>query len=130
MRSITFLTAFLVVVAVAALVFLSSPSTATAQDKKQEIDQLPTPVGGIQAIAKVLKYPEAARRDSVQGTVFVEATVAKDGTVKKAVAQKGVREDLDKAAIEAIRSVKFTPGMHKGEPVEAIVTIPIAFRLK
>ena len=77
----------------------------------------------------MLKYPKTARRDSVEGTVFVEATVAKDGTVTKAVLQKGVREDVDKAAVDAIRAVKFNPGMHKGQPVEAIVTIPIAFRL-
>lgn len=100
------------------------------QDAKQQIDQLPMPVGGVEAIAKALKYPESARADSLQGTVYVQATVDVEGKVVKAIAQKGVREDLDKAAVEAIKKVKFKPGMHKGKAVEAIVTIPIAFRLK
>lgn len=118
--------------AAAITVWAQTPEAGTkpSQDTKQEIDQLPMPVGGVEAIAKALKYPKTARADSVQGTVYVEATVDVEGKVVKAVAQKGVREDLDKAALEAVKKVKFKPGMHKGKPVEAIVTIPIAFRLK
>lgn len=99
-----------------------------SQDK--QIDEQPALVGGPAALAKVLVYPQAARRDSVQGVVYVEATVDKEGNVVKAVVLKGVREDLNNASIEAVRSVKFTPGKHKGKPVEAIVTIPISFKLK
>lgn len=102
--------------------------SATAQDKK--IDELPTLLGGPTALAKALTYPAAARKDSVQGIVYVEATVDKEGNVTKAVVVKGVREDLDKASIEAVRSMKFTPGKHNGKPVEALVTIPISFKLK
>ena len=100
------------------------------QNKKQDVDKLPFPVGGVEAIAKQLKYPDTARKDSVQGVVYVEATVDIEGNVTKAIAQKGVRDDLNAAAVEAIKKVKFIPGTHEGKPVEAIVTIPVAFRLK
>jgi TonB family protein len=105
---------------------------AVPQDpaKKSKIDQLPFPVGGVEALAKLIKYPQSARKDSIQGIVHVEATVDQEGRVVKAVAVKSVREDLDKAAIAAVTSVMFTPGMHEGKPVEAIVTIPIKFKLK
>lgn len=99
-----------------------------AQDK--QLDQQPFPVGGVEAIGKAVKYPESARKDSVQGIVYVEATVDQAGNVIKAVALKGVRADLDKAAVDAIKSIKFKPGMHEGKPVEAVVTVPIAFKLK
>jgi len=105
----------------------SLPGTLS-QDK--QIDEQPTLVGGPAALAKALRYPETARKDSLQGIVYVEATVDKDGNVVKATILKGVREDLDKASIEAVSSVKFTPGKHKGKAVEAIVTIPISFKLK
>jgi len=105
-----------------------SSSAKPAQDK--QIDEQPTLVGGAAALAKALTYPETARKDSLQGIVYVEATVDKDGNVVKTTVLKGVREDLDKASIEAVKRVKFTPGKHKGKPVEAIVTIPISFKLK
>lgn len=105
-----------------------SSSEKRPQDK--QIDEQPALVGGPAAIAKALTYPETARKDSLQGIVYVEATVDKDGNVVKATVVKGVREDLDKASIEAVRSVKFTPGKYKGKPTEAIVTIPISFKLK
>ena len=122
----------LLVLGAASTVLAASARVAqqVSQDKEKQIDQLPFPVGGIEAIAKVVKYPATARKDSVQGVVHVEATVDEEGNVVKAVALKSVRQDLDKAAIDAVKSVKFKPGMHKGKTVVAIVTIPISFKLK
>lgn len=100
------------------------------QSKEKQLDEQPTLLGGSAAIAKALTYPAAARKDSIQGIVYVEATVDKEGNVVRTVVLKGVREDLDKASMDAIKSVKFTPGKYKGKPVEAIVTIPINFKLK
>ncbi len=33
-------------------------------------EQMPQPVGGLQAIYKNIKYPDAAKRDGVQGKVY------------------------------------------------------------
>ena len=114
----------------ASLALSQTEKTHPKPSQEKQVEQLPFPVGGVEAIQKILKYPESARKDSVQGVVYVEATVDREGKVISAVATKGVREDLDKAAVQAIKSITFKPGMHKGKPVEAIVTIPISFKLK
>jgi TonB family protein len=125
-------------IVIIALLLAAATAVTTGQTEKappqkgqdKQLEQQPFPVGGVEAIGKAVKYPEAARKDSVQGVVYVEATVDQEGNVIKAVALKGVRADVDKAAVDAVKSIKFKPGMHEGKPVEAIVTVPIAFRLK
>ncbi|RPH93864.1 energy transducer TonB [candidate division KSB1 bacterium] len=80
--------------------------------------------GGIQ-----VTYPESAKKDSVQGTVYVKMTVTPDGKATEVHIEKGVRKDLDDAAMEAVRSVKWKPAEQKGKPIECSIVLPIKFKL-
>jgi TonB family protein len=97
------------------------------------VETLPEPIGGIAAIQQNVKYPEAAKRAGIQGTVFVEAFLDEKGNVVDLRIIRGVAEDrdrlLDRAAEEAIRATKFKPGMLRGKPVKVRMAIPIRFRL-
>ncbi len=42
---------------------------------------------------------------------------------------RGVRDDLDSAALAAVAGVSFVPAMKNGQPVAVRVAIPIRFRL-
>jgi len=95
----------------------------------QNMDQFPGPVGGIRAIMKLIAYPESAKNDRVEGTVHVVAYIDEKGTVVSTSIAKGVRKDLNKAAQHAVRQVRFSPGVMKGKPVKARITIPIRFKL-
>ncbi|HLP17186.1 MAG TPA: energy transducer TonB [Bacteroidota bacterium] len=75
-------------------------------------------------------YPESARRDSVQGTVYVEAVVDQSGRVQDAKIKTGVRRDLDDAALACMRQWTFRPAQEKGKPVRCTVVFPFQFRLK
>ena len=99
----------------------------SAQTK--DADVMPSPVGGIMAIAKNVVYPEEAKIAGIQGRVFVEATIDEKGNVIKTSILKGIGYGCDEAAISAVKKAKFIPATNDGEIVKAVVTIPIQFKL-
>jgi len=91
----------------------------------QEPDVLPIPV------YKALRsYPESARRDSLEGTVWVEAVVDAAGHVQNARIKTGVRADLDDAALSCIRQWVFQPAYQKGKPISCPIVMPFHFKMK
>ena len=94
----------------------------------------PLRVGGdIKAPRKVQDaapaYPAIARIARVQGTVLIEATIAKDGGVRN-VRVVGRPQVLDEAALTAVRQWRYTPTLLNGEPVEVIMTVTVQFMLE
>jgi protein TonB len=75
------------------------------------------------------EYPEQARKDRVTGTVILQTIIDTKGLVTAIELVQSVREDIDKAAIEAIRQWRFDPATLKGEPVEVYYNLTINFRL-
>ena len=82
-------------------------------------------------VYQYLKYPQAAVRDGVQGTVMVRFVIEQDGKVTGAEVVKGVDEELDAEALKVVSaSPKWKPGKIAGKKVRASVTIPVEFRLE
>lgn len=105
------------------------------QDSDQNIyfvtvEEMPEPIGGMYSIQSKIKYPEQAKREGVEGKVYVVAYVDETGTVNETKIIKGIGDDCDEAAMDAIRQTKFTPGKQKGKPVKVQVSIPILFKLQ
>jgi protein TonB len=65
----------------------------------------------------------------VQGMVIIEATIARDGSVKDARVLRPVAL-LDTAALEAVKQWKYTPTLLNGSPVEVLMTVTVNFQLK
>jgi protein TonB len=93
------------------------------------VEEMPAPIGGIQAIQRRIIYPEIAKRAGVQGRVYIKAFVDETGTVKKAEVIKGIGAGCDEAAMAAVMKTKFKPGKQRGKPVRVQVSIPILFKL-
>lgn len=93
------------------------------------VEQMPMPIGGIQAIAEKIVYPEEAKINGIEGKVFVRAFINEEGIVERAEVIKGIGAGCDEAAIDAVTKTKFKPGMQKGVPVKVQVSIPIVFKL-
>jgi TonB family protein len=74
-------------------------------------------------------YPEGARANHVQGTVILELLVGKDGRVKDVAVRKGLPYGLSESAVDAVRQWLFAPATLRGEPVDVIFNLTIAFRL-
>jgi protein TonB len=82
-------------------------------------------------IAQAIKYPVIAQENGIQGKVFVNFVVAKDGTVTNAKIARGVDPSLDKEALRVVNSLpKWKPGKQGGKPVRVSYTVPINFVLQ
>ena len=82
-------------------------------------------------VYQYLKYPQAAIRDGVQGTVMVQFVIESDGKVTDVKVVKGVDEELDAEALKVVSaSPKWKPGKVGGSKVRASLTLPIEFRLE
>lgn len=94
------------------------------------VEEMPEPIGGIQAIQSKIVYPEIAKRAGIEGKVYVLAFVDETGAVTKAEIIKGLGAGLDDAALNAVKATKFKPGKQRGKPVKVQVSIPIVFKLQ
>lgn len=94
------------------------------------VEEMPEPIGGMQAIQSKIRYPEIAKRAGVEGRVYVLAFVDENGDVTKAEILKGLGAGLDEEALNAVKKTKFKPGKQRGKPVRVQVSIPILFKLQ
>ncbi len=94
------------------------------------VEDMPEPIGGIEAIQSKIVYPEIAKRAGVEGKVYVKAFVDENGNVTKVEVQKGIGAGCDEAAMKAVKETKFKPGKQRGKPVKVQVSIPVVFRLQ
>lgn len=77
------------------------------------------------------KYPEKEFDTGIQGKVYIEFIVEKDGTVKDVKLRRGVSPGLDEEALRAVEAMPmWTPGKMNGKPVRVRFTIPVDFKLK
>jgi len=91
---------------------------------------MPAPVGGLKSIQEKVHYTEIARRAGVEGTVYIQAKINKNGDVVDATVIKGLGAGLDEEALNAVKLTKFVPGKQRGKPVNVKMTIPVKFVLK
>ena len=111
-------------------------------DKMDEKTYFQTPVevppvfpGGDEArvayLAKAVVYPEAARKNKTEGTVFVSFVIGTDGKINDAKVIRGIGDGCDEAALKAILNMPaWKPGMKKGEPVPVEYAMPVKFSLE
>lgn len=75
------------------------------------------------------KYPEAAKKARIQGTVVLSATIGKDGIVEDLKVVSGPKE-LQLSSIDAVRQWTYKPFLLNGSPVEVETTISVVYSLK
>ncbi len=89
----------------------------------------PPDCGGVRALSEKIQYPELARKAGIEGRVFVQFIVDKNGLVTASKVKKGVHRALDKEALAAVKSLECKPGMMKGDPVKVQMNLPVTFKL-
>ena len=98
------------------------------------VEQNPKPIGGYEAfyayIFKNIKYPRIALASSVEGKVFVQFVVNKNGELTDFEVVKGVGFGCDEEAVRVLQSApNWIPGKQRGKPVKVRIVIPIKFIL-
>jgi TonB family protein len=109
---------------------IAGTEESPAEDILVEFDKAPEPVDGFQSLLENVKYPEAAKKNGVDGIVFVSVIIGADGSVSGLEIAEGVRKDLDQAAMEAIKQTNWLPAQKNGQPVISKIVIPVQFKLK
>ncbi len=96
------------------------------------VEDMPSfPGGNVQKwIAKNVKYPVLAMENGIQGKVFIQFVIEKDGSITDVKVVRGVDSSLDKEAVRVVSSMpKWKPGKQRGKPVRVSYTLPINFQL-
>ena len=89
-----------------------------------------TDLGGPVLLRKVdPKYPPSLISERVEGEVILYAVIRRDGSVDSIQLVKGIDEQLDANATNALAQWKFRPATKQGEPVELEAIVHIPFRL-
>ncbi len=110
------------------------PEEEVADEIFTIVEQSAVPDGGMGAfykyVQKKMKYPSQARRMGIEGRVFVEFVVAKDGTLTSVKAIKGIGAGCDEEAVRVIKShPRWNPGKQRGKAVRQKIVLPITFQL-
>ena len=83
-----------------------------------------------QHIKRNFRYPEIAQEMGIQGRVYVNFIIGKDGVISN-VRMRGPDKNLEQEAGRIIgRLPQMTPGKQRGRPVRVPFSIPITFRLQ
>ncbi len=90
--------------------------------------------GGIKAfytfLSKNVRYPKRAKGNNVQGRVFVQFIVEKDGAISNLKVVKGIGSGCDEETIRVLKLMpKWNPGKREGTPVRQKMIQPISFAL-
>ena len=81
-------------------------------------------------IGRNFRYPEIAQEMGIQGRVFVQFMIGKDGNIS-GIRTRGPDKNLEKEANRIISKLpRMTPGKQRGRPVRVPFSIPITFRLQ
>ncbi len=93
------------------------------------------PGGGQEALFKYLnsemKYPQVAKENGIQGTVFVNFVVGNNGKIRDVKILRGVNKMLDDEAVRVVKAMpSWTPGKQRGKAVSVSYNLPIKFTLK
>ena len=104
--------------------------TGTSAEKKACADQKL-----LQYLYKNLKYPAIARENGVEGRVYIQFVVEKDGSVQDAKIVRDIGAGCGQAALKVVNDMnnlpqKWSPGKQRGKAVRVLYTLPVTFKLE
>lgn len=118
-------------------------TTVKREEEKEEkeepifyiVEEMPEFPGGEMALRKYIaasiKYPVIAQENGIQGKVYVNFVVDKEGRVTNAKVIRSVDPALDKEALRVVNSLpRWKPGKQQGDPVRVAFSVPISFVLQ
>jgi TonB family protein len=98
------------------------------------VEQQPEYEGGMEAFYKYVSsemtYPLQARQRGIEGRVYVQFVVEKDGSLSDVKVIKGIGAGCDSEAVRVVQNASsFKPGTQRGRPVRVRMSMPIIFKL-
>ena len=100
------------------------------------VDQKPTFQGGdanefSKWVNSRLVYPEIAKENGIEGTVFLQFTIGADGKMQDVRVVRSPDETLSREALRVVSaSPKWEPGRQRDRAVKVSYTFPVVYRLR
>jgi len=99
------------------------------------VELMPVFPGGEKSMYKWLienlKYPQIAREAGIQGTVYINFVIEKDGSISNVNCLRAIGGGCDEEAMRVVKSMpKWEPGKQKGEPARVYFNLPVKFILR
>lgn len=144
MRNLLVLSGVVVLLAVyyIALVILPVKVSFTPEYQEEkvytvsEVSSKPEPLTGLDAFHKKwsnrVSYPPEAIKQKVEGMVFIQFLVDKDGSIHDASVRSGIGYGCDEAALDGFKDLAKTawkPGLKNDQPVKVKMVLPFYFRI-
>ncbi len=78
-----------------------------------------------------LQYPEIAKENGVDGTVYLQFTIGSDGRMQDVKVLRSPDESLAREAVRVVASSpKWEPGRQRDQAVKVSYTFPVVYRLR
>jgi protein TonB len=74
-------------------------------------------------------YPEQAKRNGIEGTVYIKLFVNKDGKPVKPIVMRSDNEIFNQSALDAAMKFEFTPAIKDDRTLGVWVVVPFKFKL-
>lgn len=82
-------------------------------------------------LSENLKYPPAARDNGIQGKVYIQFVVERDGRITNAKVLRDIGGGCGAEALRVVKSMpKWKPAKQQGRAVRSQFTLPVQFTLK
>lgn len=109
---------------------------APQEETSKVVKQMPEYPGGqeamIQFMVENIKFPAAARKEGISGTVYVTFVVDNSGIVKDVKVLRGIGGGCDEEALRVVNAMPhWKPGINKeGKAVNVQMNLPVKFKLE
>lgn len=89
----------------------------------------------IEYLYKNLKYPAIARENGVEGRVYIQFVVEKNGKVTDTKIVRDIGAGCGEAALKVVDNMNdlgeaWKPGKQRGTAVRVLYTLPVTFKLE
>ena len=109
--------------------FGSSPAVTVVRTPTPHAVRLPSTVSEGMLVQKTIPvYPQIAIASRTQGTVELQATISRGGTIENLRVVSGPPM-LQQAALDAVRTWRYRPYLLNGQPIEVETTVNVVFKL-
>jgi periplasmic protein TonB len=105
-------------------------STRTYPDHDEFVAVDEEPKFDSEELYRNLKYPEIARRKSIEGLVLIQVLIDEEGRVVKYLILQSVDNILNESAKRAVLATSFTAAKRGGKPIATWIALPVQFRLR
>ena len=105
------------------------------EDVYTVVEKMPSFPGGeaklYEYLGENIKYPLMAKESGVQGKVYIQFVVEKDGSITEVNVARGIGGGCDKEALRVTAEMpKWSPGEQRGKKVRVKYTLPIVYQLR